>query len=127
MHIYKGGPVLVVSFQAQQVITPSDEDLDYGIGAIWFEWPDIVYGHEGLGIDLDGFCSRRMPIRSGQGPPLFVEVERGRILVRFPPTLAIRLELDELVEIHFQIDDDDFRLLQRTVDFIRENGVESSS
>ena len=68
-------------------------------------------------IDLDGHCSRRMPIRSGDGPPLVVELQRDRIKLRFPALLAKKLELDEEIEILFAISDNDFAQLQRTIEY----------
>jgi|SRR3954447_14957715 hypothetical protein len=96
---------------------PDDIDREYGEGWLSFIWPDPMYGTERLSIDLQGHCSRRMPIRSGQGPPSFVEVGRNRIKMRFPAELAKKLELDEEIEIEFAINDQDFEQLQRTIDY----------
>lgn len=56
-------------------------------------WGITVYGNEGLKIDLDGHCSRNMPIRSGDGPPDFVDLQRSCLKLRFNPDLAKRLQL----------------------------------
>ncbi len=66
----------MASFQAANVGVPDDIALDYGEGCLSFRWVDPIYGWEGLTIDLDGHCSREMPIRSGKGPPDFVELLR---------------------------------------------------
>jgi hypothetical protein len=92
-------------------------DVDYGEGWITFQWPDPLYGHEGLTIDLDGHCSREMPIHSGQGPPEFVALERDSVKLRFPPALAQKLQLESDVEILFNIPDKDFTTLQLVIDY----------
>jgi hypothetical protein len=78
-----------------------------------------MYGWECLTVDLDGYCSRRMPIHSGSGLPEFVEVERGRVLLRFDPVLAAKLELARDVEIVFDVTDDDFRKLCKTINYLQ--------
>lgn len=50
----------------------AEVDTDRGEGWITFQRPHDLYGYEQLTIDLDGHCSRRMPIRSGNGPPDFL-------------------------------------------------------
>jgi hypothetical protein len=90
------------------------------VGGLSFTWADPMYGTERLSIDLEGHCSRRMPIRSGNGPPSFVELGRNYVKVRFSPDLAHKLELDEEIVIEFTINDQDFHQLQRTIDYFNE-------
>lgn len=92
-------------------------DTDAGEGWILFRWPHELYGYEVLQIDLDGHCSRRMPINSGEGPPDFVEVRREGIRLRFEPLLASKLKLDEDVEIVFQLSEAEISELRRVVEF----------
>lgn len=94
-------------------------DTKNGEGWITFRWPDSLYGWECLTIDLDGHCSRRMPIRSGSGPPEFVELQRDRIKLRFDPVLAGRLELEESVEITFTVTDDEFYELCKVINYLQ--------
>jgi hypothetical protein len=110
----------MTSFYADRVDVTAD--TDNGEGWITFRWPDRLFGWECLIIDLDGHCSRRMPIRSGDGWPEFVELKRDRIILRFEPSLAEKLQLEEDVEITFAISDDDFRQLSRAIDYL--NGAE---
>jgi hypothetical protein len=91
-------------------------DTDHGEGRVVFQWPDDRYGHDGLTIDLDGHCSRRMPVYSGTGPPEFLELRRDGIRIRFHPTLADKLRLDEEIEILFRLPDAEFAELRRVVD-----------
>jgi hypothetical protein len=93
-------------------------DTDYGQGWVTFRWPDRLYGWECLTIDLDGHCSRRMPIHSGDGLPGFVVVQRDRIRLRFDPLLAAKLELEQDVEIAFDVPDDDFRELCKVISYL---------
>lgn len=95
-------------------------DLDHGEGWIAFHWFEIPSG--GLKIDLDGHCSRDMPIRSGSGPPEFVELRRDVVRLRFDDELARKLELPEEIEIGFHISDDEFAELQRVVDWFNGDG-----
>ncbi len=37
-------------------------DTDHGEGWVVFRWPHDGYGYEELTINLDGHCSRPMPI-----------------------------------------------------------------
>lgn len=92
-------------------------DTDYGEGRVVFQWPHEFYGYEELTIDLDGYCSRRMPIHSGDGPPEFVELRRDSIKLRFTRSLAEKLHLAEEIEISFQLSDDEFSELQRVVEY----------
>lgn len=92
-------------------------DTDHGEGWVVFEWPDETYGYEQLKIDLDGHCSRRMPIRSGSGPPEFVEVNADRIRLRFDATLAHRLSLAEEIEITYRLTEQEFEELRQVVEY----------
>jgi hypothetical protein len=97
-------------------------DTDHGEGWIVFQWPHERYGFEQLTINLDGFCSRRMPIHSGQGPPNFVELRRQFIRIRFDRLLASKLQLGEEVEISFRLSEAEFCELRRVIDYF--NGEE---
>ena len=97
----------MLSFEAAELFVNASADLlDYGYGWVHFEWPDAIFGKEGLEIDAEGHCSRNMPIHSGTGPPEVLELERNRIKLRFDPALAKRLQLEEEVEIRFSISDE---------------------
>ena len=95
-------------------------DPDHGEGWIAFDWFEIPSG--GLKIDLDGHCSRGMPVRSGNGLPEFVELRRDAILLRFDTDLARKLELPEEIEIGFRISDGEFAELRRVVDWFNGDG-----
>ena len=97
-------------------------DLDHGVGWIVFRWPDDRYGYDELRIDLDGHCSRRMLILSGEGSPKFTELHRDRIRIRFNPQLAKKLQLEGEIEISFRLSDEEFQELRRVVEFF--NGEE---
>lgn len=99
-------------------------DCDNGEGWILFQWPDPLFGSEGLKIDLDGHCWRNMPIRSGGGPPDFITLERDLVRIRFTPALAKSLQLDEEIEIRFSIGDHDYAELQKVVHYF--NGEEDT-
>ncbi len=92
-------------------------DTDAGEGWIVFQWPHELYGYEELKIDLDGHCSRRMPIHSGEGPPEFVELRRDGIRLRFATALARNLRLDEEIDILFELPEAEFSALRRAVEF----------
>jgi hypothetical protein len=92
-------------------------DTEHGEGWIVFQWPDETYGDEQLKIDLDGHCSRRMPIQSGSGLPEFVEMDADRIRLRFDVTLAYRLKLAEEIEITYRLTEQEFEDLRRAVDY----------
>jgi hypothetical protein len=101
-----------------EVGVPDDIGLEYGEGWLVFTWPDPMCGTEYLKIDVeDGHCSRMMPIRSGKGPPEFVELGRDRVKIRFSPELAKKLELDEEIVIEFAINEQDFKQLERTIQY----------
>jgi hypothetical protein len=107
--------VVMASYHADRVDLTAD--TEYGDGWITFRWPDRLFGWECLEIALDGHCSRRMPVHSGDGLPEFVELKRDRIRFRFEPALAEKLELEEDVEISFDISDDDFRQLCKAINY----------
>jgi hypothetical protein len=92
-------------------------DIDHGEGSVVFEWPDETYGYEQLTIDLDGHCSRRMPIHSGSGPPDFVAVDANRVRLRFDATLARRLGMAEEIEITYRLTEEEFDELRRVADY----------
>jgi hypothetical protein len=87
------------------------------------QWPHDLYGYEQLRIDLDGHCSRRMPIHSGNRPPDFLELRHDGIRIRFDPILARRLQMEEEIEIFFHFTDAEFDDLRRVFDYF--NGTES--
>ena len=93
------------------------EDTDAGEGWIAFRWAHDLYGYEELKIDLDGHCSRRMPIHSGTGPPEIVELRQDGIRLRFDPILARKLQLEEETEYLFRLSDAEFVDLRRVVDY----------
>jgi hypothetical protein len=93
-------------------------DVDYGEGWVTFCWPHELYGYDELRIDLDGHCSRRMPIHSGAGPPEIAELRRDGIKLRFDPILAQKLELQEEIEILFSLSNAEFAQLRRVVDYL---------
>jgi hypothetical protein len=90
-----------------------DEAVSYGYGRICFQWLDPVFGYDELSIDLEGFCSRRMPLYSGAGPPAFTALERDRVVLQFAPALAKQLLLDEEVVITFSISEGDLQRLEK--------------
>jgi hypothetical protein len=109
-----------VIVQAHSVVVPNQIGLDHGEGWLSFQWVDPLCGTEGITIHLDGWCSRNMPIRSAQGPPEFVDLQRNRLKLRFTPAMAQRLEIDEEVEIQFVIPESEFSLLKQTIDCFKE-------
>lgn len=110
-------------YRANQVTVDTDS-LSYGEGEVEFRWPGPIFGWECLTINADGHCSRRMPIRSGSGPPDFVAVDRERVCLRFPPELAQQLQLEPQVEITFSLSDEDFRKLRRMIRYLTEGAVD---
>jgi hypothetical protein len=112
-------------YHADQVAVVAD--VEYGEGYIQFRWPDPIVGHEGLKIDLDGHCSREMPIHSGDGPPKFIELDRSGLKLWFPPELAKKLKLDQDLELTFTLTDNDYLALQRVIDHFRELEIELQS
>jgi hypothetical protein len=99
-----------------------DINLDYQHGDGWlgFQWSDDpVYGDEGLLINFDGFSSRNMPVRSGQGPPDFVDLTSDSLHLRFTEELAARLELPKDLIIRFDLNEDKHAELSRAVDYFR--------
>jgi hypothetical protein len=93
-------------------------DTDHGEGCMRFEWADELAGWDELKIDLDGHCSRRMPIHSGSGGLECVELSRNRIRLRLSPGLADRLRLDTDVEFTFAIPEPDYAELHRAVEHL---------
>jgi hypothetical protein len=92
-------------------------DTDHGEGWITFQWPHDLDGYDELRIDLDGHCSRRMPIHSGNGPPDFLELRHDGIRIRFDPILARKLQMEEEIEIDFHFTDAEFDELRRVFDY----------
>jgi hypothetical protein len=106
----------MITYQANRVSL--DADIDYGEGYIEFQWSDTVFGWECLTIDLNGHCSRRMPIHSGQGLPTFAELQQNRMRLHFDANLAKKLQLEEDVEILFDVSEPDFQKLRQVVDYL---------
>jgi hypothetical protein len=73
-------------------------DFDYGEGSVTFAWIDQAGIRRRLTIDIDGHCSREMPIRSGSGVEIGA-ICRDRVRLRFTPDLAAKLELDTEIEL----------------------------
>lgn len=109
----------MTTYQANMVSVFAD--YDYGEGCLTFEWPDRLLGHEGLSIDYEGFCSRHRQFYSGNGPPQ-IDLQRDHVKLRFTPRLAKCLELEEEIEIRFELADGEFDEVRRFVDFL--NGEE---
>lgn len=84
-----------------------DDVIADGEGDVHFQWEDYIFGYECLTIVQDGHCSRRMPIRSGFGLKGYT-LRRDRITFQFTPELAKLLELDEQIEIQFDLSDEEF-------------------
>ena len=79
-------------------------DFDHGEGCVTFSWVTTDGLDALLTIDLDGHCSREMPVRSGTEPEI-VAVESDRIQLRFRPELADKLQLETDVEMICDFDD----------------------
>jgi hypothetical protein len=92
-------------------------DTDCGEGWVVFQWAEELCGQEELKIDLDGHCSRRMSIRSGTGPPEFVELRRDLVTMRFDSALAQKLQMADEIEISFHLSDAEFADLSRVIDY----------
>jgi hypothetical protein len=103
----------MATFQARAVHVLAD--TDHGEGWVSFEWADQLTGWDELKVDLDGHCSRRMPIHSGSGGVEAIELSRDRIRFRFTESLAHNLGLEPDVEIAFAVSDAVFADLQRAV------------
>jgi hypothetical protein len=111
MQIYEAASVIIACL-----------DFDYGEGWIEFEWADQARGTEALRITLDGHCSRKMPIRSGDGWPTDIELAADRIRLRFDAELAAKLEFAELIEIRFTPSDEQYQKLQDFVRYLHPEG-----
>ena len=90
-------------------------DTDHGEGAITFIWPDEIMGWDCLSIDLDGHCSRRMPIHSGSDNVEQLQLFRDRIRLRFTEKLAMDLQMDTVAEIEFTVSDETYAELRRVI------------
>lgn len=87
--------------------------LDWGYGSLVFSWLDPEYGERQLGINVDGWCGREMPIRSGQGPPQFLEVSNRVVRLRFGDKLAAKLELPNEVTMRIDASPEEVEGLQQ--------------
>lgn len=96
-------------------------DFDHGEGSLVFTWPEEPLGYETLHIVIDGHCSRRNSMLSGNGPPDFTELGREAVRIRFAPDLARRLQWPEEMEIGFEISDVKFAELRKFIDFFEGN------
>ena len=79
------------------VSADSNCDFNYGEGWITFCWLTDIGLDASLTIDLEGHCSREMPVRSGSGVSL-LSVSRDSVALSFTQELANKLELDANVE-----------------------------
>ena len=75
-------------------------DLDHGEGCIVVVWKDEMSIQRTLKVDIDGFCSRDMPIRSGRG---LIDASLGErhLKLEFTSDLGKNLELDTIVELRW--------------------------
>jgi hypothetical protein len=92
-------------------------DSEQGEGWVEFRWSDSVTGWDCLRVEFDGFCSRRMPARSGSGLR-GLDLSREAVRLRFSADLAAKLGLPEAVDIGFSLPDEGFAELERAVDSI---------
>ena len=119
-------PPATIGMQTFTAYEVSDSlDFDDGEGWLCFRWKDPIYGYDELEINLEGHCSRRMPIHSGNGPPEFVSVERDRVVLRFSSALAKKLDLDENIEIIVSLSDDELNRLRTVAACLNEPGFGS--
>jgi hypothetical protein len=95
------------------IVGEADQDQSW----IEFRWPDPLTGWDCLRIEPDGFCSRRMPVRSGSGLR-DLELSRDAARLWLSADLAAKLGLPEAVEIGFAIPDEAFAELGQAVDSI---------
>jgi hypothetical protein len=95
----------------------SDLDFRYGEGWATFSWVDENRIDRALMIDMDGHCSREMPIRSGTGVTILA-VQRDRIRLQFTDELAAKLELDQVVEFLGTISEESYNDLRRLVEYL---------
>jgi hypothetical protein len=86
-------------------------------GWVEFRWSDPVSGWEALQIEFEGFCSRRMPLRSGSGLQK-VDLSREALRLWLSVDLASKLGLGQVIEIAFRVADDQFAELQRGIECI---------
>lgn len=94
------------------------ESIDYGYASLCLSWIDPIGIPTSLSIDFDGFCSREMVMRSGQGPPIFKDVYNDGMTLEFTAELAKRLELDEVVKVSFECDETTFANLKIFLDSV---------
>ena len=80
-------------------------DFDHGEGWVTFSWVDSFGLDRVLTIDIDGHCSREMPVRSGTGLGI-VDIQDDGVRLSFTPELASKLQLETKVEFAGQIPDD---------------------
>jgi hypothetical protein len=87
-------------------------DFDHGEGWVSFSWIDASGVGRSLKIDLDGHCSREMPVRSGTGVEI-AAVLPDRVRLRFTVQLAARLELDRDIEFVGRIPENAYADIRR--------------
>lgn len=92
-------------------------DFQYGEGWVTFFWITSVGLDASLKIDLDGHCSREMPIRSGSDPEI-VDVAPDCLTLRFHTTLAEKLELEPNVKLLCSFSDADYADLRQLADIL---------
>lgn len=91
-------------------------DFDYGEGWVTFSWVDVDGIDRSLKLDIDGHCSREMPIHSGTGVTI-VSILRDRVRLRFTPALAERLELNDEVEFEGNISEETYTHLLELAEY----------
>ena len=92
-------------------------DFQYGEGWATFSWTDDNRIDRSLKIDMDGHCSREMPVRSGTGVTILA-VQNDRIRLRFTDELAVKLELDQVVEFLGVISEESYNDLRRLGEYL---------
>lgn len=91
-------------------------DFEHGEGWTTFSWLDASGIECSLTIDVDGHCSREMPIRSGTGVTI-VSVLRDRVRLRFSDELAARLQMHDEVEFEGPMTETTYADLLRLADY----------
>ena len=91
-------------------------DFDHGEGWVTFSWSDASGIACSLTIDIDGHCSREMPVRSGTGVEI-ATVLPDRVRLRFTDQLSARLELDRELEFVGRIPENAYSDLRRLAEY----------
>ncbi|MDB4794071.1 hypothetical protein OAG51_01495 [Pirellulaceae bacterium] len=80
-------------------------DFDHGEGWISFSRVNSVKLDRYFTMDIDGHCSREMPVRSGTGVSI-VDLQNDCVRLCLTDALAAKLELESEVEFTGQIPGD---------------------